>query len=280
MYELRNLRRIRELKGLSGRQLAKLSEVNRKTISDLERLERRAQSDTVGRLARALKVHRDKLTGRPLPEVSQIACPDFAECCIDGADYLDTAETYEMGECVVLRRMNRSGWVVTLFHPQRFPARVEQEDAWDSLIEPGIPYASGLIVHPRPWPEEAPELTGRWGVTGNEPYRSTMVQPRPIPREEYEAAEESEVDENTVIQIDGTGLHMSSSSNMGGAFEFKERTNPLSPLAIYYHMWEQERVPFFFPDWVREKYPLHVFVWDEIVYRGDGSWQTLRLTLG
>ena len=279
MYKLRNLRRLRDLKGWSGRELARASGVSRNTISELERLLRTARSDTVDCLARALEVHLDKLTGRPLPEVKEIECPQFAQLCIDGADYLDTIRTYEMGECVVLVRENRSGWVVTLFHPTRFPKWIEQEDAWDSLVGPWIPWAAGLSLPPRPWPEEAPELPGRWGETGNEPFRWTLVQPHPILRNEYEASR-GEVDGDTRVRLDELGLHISSPKNATNTEYDMEEVETIIPPPIYFYTWQQERVPFFFPDWVREKFPMHVFVWDEIVYVGNGSLQTLRLTIG
>lgn len=280
MKTLRNLKRIRELKGWSGSDLARASGVHKNTISKLQRLERKAHGSTVKLLARALDVPADKLTGRPLPGTKQIACPYFVGFCLDGADYRDTAKAYEMGECVVMVRSNRSGWVMTLFHPDRPLKREELEDAWDSLVGPWIPSAAGLNGLPRRWPAEAPKLPGRWGATGKEPYRWTVVQPTPIPRNEYEASEEEKVDGDTEFLIDDTGLHMSSSSNIGNAFDVLRNTDPYPPPSVYEHTWEHERVPYFVAEWVQEKYPGHAFVWDEHVYTGDNLWQSLRLTLG
>lgn len=60
---LRNLRRARERKGLSLRELEAISGVYRSTINDLELLDRGAQGRTVRKLAGALGVDTEDLVG-------------------------------------------------------------------------------------------------------------------------------------------------------------------------------------------------------------------------
>jgi transcriptional regulator with XRE-family HTH domain len=60
---LKNLRRIRERKGLSLRELEAKSGVYRSTINELELLDRGAQGRTVRKLADALGVSTDDLVG-------------------------------------------------------------------------------------------------------------------------------------------------------------------------------------------------------------------------
>lgn len=276
MYTLRNLRRLRKLEGWSSRELGRYSGVSKNTISSLERLKRTAQSGTVECLARALKVHQDVLTGRPLPAAERIECPDYADLCIDGGDYVDTAETYEMGECIVLVRENRSGWVVTLFHPTRLPSWQEMEDTWDAVADPRVPWAAGLPVGiwpPRePWFEEAPPLTGRWN-TGYEPYRQTLVQPRPVPLDEYEASEDRCLDSEIPGQAEDSGAIKDKK------LEADEEEQARKSLPFFWYLWQFERLPFFAPDWVREQYTEHRLVWEEKVYDGRGAVRVLRLSV-
>jgi transcriptional regulator with XRE-family HTH domain len=60
---LRNLRRVRERKGLSLRELEAMSGVYRSTINELELLDRGAQGRTVRKLAEALGVEAEDLVG-------------------------------------------------------------------------------------------------------------------------------------------------------------------------------------------------------------------------
>lgn len=60
---LRNLRRIRERRGLSLRELEAMSGVYRSTINELELMDRGAQGRTVRRLAGALGVETEDLVG-------------------------------------------------------------------------------------------------------------------------------------------------------------------------------------------------------------------------
>lgn len=60
---LQNLKRTRERKGLSLRELEEKSGVYRSTISELENLERGAQGRNVRKLADALGVETDELVG-------------------------------------------------------------------------------------------------------------------------------------------------------------------------------------------------------------------------
>jgi transcriptional regulator with XRE-family HTH domain len=60
---LKNLRRIRERKGLSLRELEAKSGVYRSTINELELLDRGAQGQTVRKLADALGVSTEDLVG-------------------------------------------------------------------------------------------------------------------------------------------------------------------------------------------------------------------------
>ena len=60
---LQNLKRTRERKGLSLRELEEKSGVYRSTISELENLDRGAQGRNVRKLADALGVETDELVG-------------------------------------------------------------------------------------------------------------------------------------------------------------------------------------------------------------------------
>lgn len=60
---LRNLKRTRERKGLSLRELEAMSGVYRSTINELELLDRGAQGKTLRKLARALEVSTEDLVG-------------------------------------------------------------------------------------------------------------------------------------------------------------------------------------------------------------------------
>lgn len=60
---LRNLKRTRERKGLSLRELETKSGVYRSTINELELLDRGAQGRTVRKLAEALGVNTEELVG-------------------------------------------------------------------------------------------------------------------------------------------------------------------------------------------------------------------------
>lgn len=60
---LKNLRRARERKGLSLRELEAMSGVYRSTINELELLDRGAQGRTVRKLAEALGVETEDLVG-------------------------------------------------------------------------------------------------------------------------------------------------------------------------------------------------------------------------